>query len=142
MDSALPFGLRSAPKIFTSVADALEWRLKQEGIQQVFHYLDDFLIVAQPDSPQCKEELHKLLQMFSRLGVPIAEEKLEGPSVCLTFLGIELDTERMVRRLPSGKLTELQGLITEWLPKKSCRVKDLQSLVGKLQHGCKVVRPG
>ena len=49
--SALPFGLRSAPKIFTSIADALEWRLKRIGVQQVFHYLDDFLIV------QCKEEL-------------------------------------------------------------------------------------
>lgn len=33
VDSALPFGLRSALKIFTSVADALEWRLRLEGLQ-------------------------------------------------------------------------------------------------------------
>jgi len=78
VDSALPFRLYSAPKIFTSVADALEWRLKQEGLQQVFHYLDDFLIVAQPDLPQCKEELQRLLQVFGRLGVPVAEEKLQS----------------------------------------------------------------
>ena len=51
VDSALPFGLRSAPKIFNSVADTLEWKLKHMGIQQVFHYLDDFLIVAPPHSP-------------------------------------------------------------------------------------------
>ncbi len=31
VDSALPFGLRSAPKIFTAVADALEWIAKQGG---------------------------------------------------------------------------------------------------------------
>ena len=142
VDAALPFGLRSAPKIFTGVADALEWRLKLEGVQQVFHYLDDFLIVAQPDSPQCGEELQRLLRIFSRLGVPVAEEKLVGPSVCLTFLGIELDTDRMLRRLPQSKLTELQSLVMEWLPKKYGKVKDLQSLVGKLQHACKVVRPG
>ena len=51
VDAALSFGLRSAPKIFTSIADALEWRLMLEGLQQVYHYLDDFLIMAQPDSP-------------------------------------------------------------------------------------------
>ena len=142
MDAALPFGLRSAPKIFTCVADALEWRLRLEGLQQVYHYLDDFLIVAQSDSSRCREDLQKLRQVLDRLGVPIAEEKVEGPSVCLTFLGIELDTRRMIRRLPSHKLTELESLIREWLPRKACKVKELQSLVGKLQYACKVVHPG
>ena len=28
VDIVLPFGLRSAPKIFTAVADAVEWMLK------------------------------------------------------------------------------------------------------------------
>ena len=141
-DAALPFGLRSAPKVFTAVADGLEWRLRLEGLQQVFHYLDDFLIIAQPGSQQCGEELQRLQQVFSKLGVPIAEEKLRGPTVSLTFLGIELDTSAMVRRLPQGKLTELQQLVVESLPKKGCRVKELQSLAGKLQHACKVVHPG
>ena len=31
-DTRLPFGLRSAPKIFTAVADGLEWIAKQRGI--------------------------------------------------------------------------------------------------------------
>ena len=76
--------------------------------------------------------------------MPVAEEKLEGPSVCLTFLGIELDTRRMIRHLPSNKLTESEGLIRDWLPRKICmicKVKELQSLVGKLQQACKVVCP-
>ena len=32
VDAALPFGLRSAPKIFNAVADTVEWILKQEGV--------------------------------------------------------------------------------------------------------------
>ena len=32
VDAALPFGLRSAPKIFTNVADALEWMLRERGV--------------------------------------------------------------------------------------------------------------
>ena len=31
LDTALPFGLRSAPKIFTAVADAAQWILQQRG---------------------------------------------------------------------------------------------------------------
>ena len=40
---ALPFGLRSAPYIFSSLADLLEWILKHNyGINFLLHYLDDF----------------------------------------------------------------------------------------------------
>ena len=79
----------------------------------MFHYLDDFLIVAQSDSSQCSEGLHKLQLVFRSLGVPIVEEKLEGSSVCLTFLAIELDIRMMVRYPPSAKLTELEGLVKD-----------------------------
>jgi len=50
VDAALPFGLRSAPKIFTAVADAVEWILRSEGVNFVIHYLDDFLLVGPPNS--------------------------------------------------------------------------------------------
>ena len=60
-----------------------------------------------------------LLQCFGRLGVPVAEQKLEGPATCLTFLGIELDTGQMVRCLSPNKLKELKELVAEWLPKKA-----------------------
>ena len=97
VDAALPFGLHSAPKVFTSIADSLEWMLRNQGLQHVFHYLD-FLMVSPPQPGHGHENLWKLLQLFSRLGVPVAEEKKEGPSTCLMFLGIELDTREMVSR--------------------------------------------
>ena len=40
VDSRLPFGLRSAPKIFNAVADALEWCFRYEGVGNVDHYLE------------------------------------------------------------------------------------------------------
>ena len=42
-DRALPFGLRSAPKLFSAVADGVAWTLQCEGIVNCLHYLDDFL---------------------------------------------------------------------------------------------------
>ena len=35
IDRALPFGLRSAPKIFSAVADMVAWALHQAGIQDL-----------------------------------------------------------------------------------------------------------
>ena len=51
VDPMLPFGLRSAPKIFNVVADALNWYLHQAGIQYSIHYLVDFIVVMPPGSP-------------------------------------------------------------------------------------------
>ena len=95
IDPMLPFGLRSAPKIFNAVADALNWILKQSGIRQVFHYLDDFVIIGPPSSPQCAIDLNRLEQVCSQLGVPLAAHKKEGPTAFATatvFLLIEIDT--------------------------------------------------
>ena len=46
VDAMLPFGLRSTPKIFTAVADALEWCVAVQGVENVSHYLDDFTVMG------------------------------------------------------------------------------------------------
>ena len=46
-DRALPFGLRSAPKIFSAVADALQWIVVKKGVRNLLHYLDDFIFVSE-----------------------------------------------------------------------------------------------
>ena len=42
VDTVLPFGLRSAPKIFSSLSDCLEWIIIRKGVSGVMHYLDHF----------------------------------------------------------------------------------------------------
>ena len=54
LDRALPFGLRSAPKLFNAVADLTAWVLHCRGIQHQIHYLDDFLFLAPPNCDQGK----------------------------------------------------------------------------------------
>ena len=44
VDTALPFGLCSAPKIFTALADGLAWVMACECISSFIHYLDDFFV--------------------------------------------------------------------------------------------------
>ena len=57
IDKVLPFGLRSAPKLFSALADAIQWILHSKGIKNSLHYLDDFILVTtnQPSATLQKE---------------------------------------------------------------------------------------
>ena len=103
-----PFGLRSAPKIFTAMADALQFILQENGVHEIIHYLDDFMLFGVPGTPQCSQALRLAMDWCNRLGVPIAESKTEGPAETITFLGIELDTLKGELRLPEEKRRRLQ----------------------------------
>ena len=140
-DSALPFGLRSAPKIFSAVADALQWILVQRGVNYLLHYLDDFIFVSK-SSDEAKRKMGTLVSTFASLGVPLEPTKLEGPANCMTFLGIELDTATLQLRLPNDKLQRLKEALATAQSKKCMSKQNLQSLTGLLQHAVKVVRPG
>ena len=142
VDRALPFGLRSAPKIFNAVADALEWIVKDLGVQQLWHYLDDYITCGAPESDECQSNLQMLVDVCRHLGVPLANEKLEGPTTCLVFLGILIDTIRGELRLPQEKLDRLRAQIEEWLQKRKCTKQELLSIAGQLQHAATVVWPG
>lgn len=138
----LPFGLRSAPKIFNAVADGLEWYLRKCGVRHVFHYLDDFIVLGAPNSTECCEALQQLDSACGILGIPVAEHKRDGPTTKLTFLGIEIDTRESTLRLPADKLERLQGILASWGDRTTCSRRELESLVGLLNHACKVVRSG
>ena len=142
IDPMLPFGLRSAPKIFNAVADALNWHLQQKGIPDIYHYLDDFIIIAPTASPLCQQYLAILDRECQTLGVPLAAQKRAGPTTSITFLGIEIDTVAGQLRLQADKMARLTAVITQWGDRRSCPKNHLQSLIGLLNHACKVVRPG
>ena len=142
VDGMLPFGLRSAPKIFTAVADALAWIIQARGVRHVDHYLDDFVTFGPAGTGECTYALRIICQTCAELGVPLAMEKQEGPSSCLTFLGIEIDTRVGVLRLPQEKLRRVRMALARWSNRKSCTRRELESLIGTLQHACRVVRPG
>ena len=52
VDQMLPFSLHSAPKIFNAVADGIQWCIQREGVAEVDHYLDDFIVWGEPDTSQ------------------------------------------------------------------------------------------
>ena len=119
VDLVLPFGLRSAPFIFNSIADMVEWILVNSyQIPDLLHYLDDFITAGPPQSLQCAHNLATAMQVCQRLGLPFHPAKCVGPSTVLVVLGIELDSFNQVARLAQEKLLALKNLISSWLPQK------------------------
>lgn len=114
----------------------------REGIVHAMHYLDDYLVIGAPDSDECRVALEASLSLCDLLGFPIAPHKVEGPSSCLAFLGILLDTVRDTLSLPPEKLVRIKSTIAEWHGRKFCRKRELLSLIGLLQHACRVVCVG
>ena len=142
VDKTLPFGLRSAPIIFSALADALAWMMLRKGVSFVDHYIDDFITAGRPRSMECHNNLQTMLETCDSTGTPVEPDKTEGPSTVLVFLGIEIDTTAMQLRLPADKLARLKELLWKWRGKKECKKRDLKSLIGVLSHACKVVKPG
>eukprot|EP00731_Ephydatia_muelleri_P007101 Em0003g1349a len=105
---------------------------------QLLHYLDDFLLVGPPGKDTCQEAMSRMLTVCDQLGIPVASEKLEGPTTALTFLGIVLDTSAQQLRLPPDKLEELTGLIRSWLSRHKATKRELLSLIGKLSFAAKL----
>ena len=107
IDTVLPFGLRSAPKIFTALANALQWIICRQVATWVANYLDDFVTLGKLGTSDCAHNQTIISDVCASLGVPLAPEKVEGPTTCLTFLGIEIDTVTMELWLPKKKISQL-----------------------------------
>ncbi len=77
----------------------------------------------------------KAFTMITTLcGIPVAWEKtLKDPGMALVFYGAHLDMKTMQVSLPHDKLTDYRLTVEQALPKTKITVKQLQSLVGKLQ---------
>ena len=69
-------------------------------VSNLQHHLDDFFLVGPPNSNICKRHLEACFSLFETLGVPIAQDKTEGPSTCITYLGFKLDSVKQELQLP------------------------------------------
>ena len=76
-DKTLPFGLRSAPILFSAIADALGWIMSRNGVTIIFNYVEDFLTLGKPGSDECQRNLTTMLATCNNMGLG----QMSGPSV-------------------------------------------------------------
>ena len=129
----LPFGLRTAPYIFNLFAEVFHWILEDKLHHAnpnitIIHYLDDFLMVL-PRTGNLESCTETFERLCFEVGLSIKECKNEqGTLAC--FGGIELDTAKMVIRLPEKKLHKARKIIKQAVAWKSVSLLDLQKITG------------
>ena len=96
------------------------------------HYLDDFLVAGAHKSNDCFQLMTSYSDMCEEIGVPLAPEKTIGPTSYLTFLGLDIDTNAMLVKIPAEKLDKLRFALLDMLNRKKITLKELQSLTGLL----------
>ena len=72
-------GVGGQAKLRCHLPDALPWWLSPPGFSV------------------CQHNLEMSIDCFSKLGIPLHPHKQEGPSTCLTILGIEVDSLKVAR---------------------------------------------
>ena len=71
-----------------------------------------------------------------------AKNKSFPPSIVMTFIGILFKTEKMTMEVTPERLHEIKLLLQTWLDKETSSLKEIQSLLGKLNFIAACVKPG
>ena len=141
-DQCLPMGCATSCKIFAGIGTCLMELFERLSKKcRVINMLDDFLFIGDSEE-NTREGMACFLEMCSEIGVPISNQKTEGPARYLSFLGIEIDTVELEVRLPPGKLQDYITTLDKAMGMKKMKYSALQSLTGKLQFACYVVPQG
>ena len=136
-DTVLPMGLRSASMACQHITSAVCYVCSEAGFT-VLNYLDDFMSI---DSASRAWQSYSYLEdLFSRLGLQESVSKAIPPAQKVTCLGVEVNTLDMTLTVDPARLASLQSTLQLWLSKRTCTLKQLQSLVGQLMFVSKCVR--
>ena len=141
-DMRLPMGAAPSCSIFESFSTSLQGILQDWGVQHTTHILDDFMFLGPPDSDRCQSYLQFFLLLCELLNIPINHNKTVHPSTVVIIHGIQVDTSTRIASLPLDKLDDAKSQIKNLLSKSKVRVKEIQSIIGRLNFACKVVAPG
>ena len=139
LDITMPFGSRASSGHMQRVADAIVEILRRRGVT-AHMYLDDLIVVADGHA-KASEQYTAVRALFKELGLPEAVEKSQPPSQSAKWLGVNIDVVEGTLAIPGEKLEDVLETIEKFIKKRSLTRRQLQSVLGKLLHVAKCVRP-
>lgn len=143
IDKCMPMGCSISCSTFETFSTFLHWlTTKESNSENLDHYLDDFFFAGTANSNDCQSLMTTFVNICNKLQVPIADEKTEGPTCVMEYLGLTIDTQEMTVKIPDKKLKELLVLIREVAFSKKVTLKKLQSLCGVLAFCTRAIPAG
>ncbi|XP_069139303.1 uncharacterized protein [Argopecten irradians] len=135
----MPFGLTSAPRIFTKVLKPILAKVRSQGIH-AFYYIDDSLVKA-ADKELCEKNCRVLAETFELAGFQISSEKsLFIASHVIVHLGYLLNSETFTVSLPEQKVRKIVDACSRVLCQESISLRELASLIGLFTSSLRAVR--
>ena len=139
--NALPFGLSSAPFIFTKLIKPLANYLRSRGIKMVV-YLDDFLIFG-TTREECRRHTDVTIALLTFLGLIVNWDKSDiEPMQSCKFLGMVIDSQDMVITLPPQKRAKIKETLEYTLNSQRIELQRLMELIGVLVAACPAIAYG
>lgn len=139
--NCLPFGLSSAPSIFSKLSNWTASLLREKGIR-VIVYLDDFLLMNQ-NSSLLSKQVQETVKLLEHLGWHINLKKSDlAPKTSIQYLGLIWDTKANLKRLPNSKIANFSRTILHTLRQNHWCWLTAKRLLGKLTFASNVVPLG
>lgn len=139
--NVLPFGLNTAPFIFTKILKPVVKMLRSCGHLSTI-YLDDLLLLGNSYS-NCINNIEVTISLLTALGFKINQEKSKlSPSTSVKFLGYIIDSHSMKITLPKEKRMLIKAELQKFTKLKSCKIRKFARLVGLLISACPAVEYG
>ena len=140
--TSLPFGLNVAPRVWTKVMKGPLRELRSRGVRCSL-YIDDLLQAAREKTLSWVQATFTVL-LFTALHLTINFDKVsDKPRTSVEHLGVIVDTQAMMFRVPAEKitriLTQLRGILGN--PKDPLRIRDLAALIGRLSSFREAILP-
>ena len=101
-------GLRIACYICQRITNALIYIYKRLGYEEI-NYLDDLGVAEIWNKAWLSFRV--LGELLEKLCIWEAENKASPPAVCMTFLGIECDSETFTLRITKDRLEEIMKIL-------------------------------
>ena len=128
----MPFGLTSAPRIFTKVLKTVLVFLRSRGLR-ITAWFDDMILMAE-SVPLLLEQLHFARLTLKSLGFLINEAKsVFVPSQSLLHLGYIWDSVSLSLSVPDDKVRVLKDLCSKALEASTSSLRFLQRILGSVE---------
>lgn len=139
--NCLPYGLTSAPFVFTKLLKPLLALLRGQG-HTLVAYLDDILCIGK-SYESCKNTVNILIRYIQLLGLVINFDKsnLEPLQTC-RFLGLEINTNLMRLQLPHEKISKIVSSASKITSKTQISIREFAKFIGTLTSACPAVAYG
>lgn len=139
--NVLPFGLNTAPYVFTKIMKPVTKLLRLAGYISTI-YLDDLLLIGE-SYEKCLNNIHTTQNLITSLGFIINEEKsVLSPSTSCKFLGYIINSSKLHVELPSDKKDHITKEVRKFISTERCKIRHFAQLVGLLCSACPAIEYG